>query len=149
MMRRLIAIVTLLLTNAAIAQGVQRHGPLQLGNVGPLRPGDPTSHPYRFVPVSRFYVLVVAKGIPTMCVFEECGEGADMVRRLGGWITGDDQGETIAAVGLCETRVRRGEQSIIVVADRRSRIVGIYPNQDVTSLSEVLKLHRNLWQPGK
>jgi hypothetical protein len=98
-------------------------------------------------------VLIVAKDIPTMCVFEECHDSADLVRLLGGWITGDQQAETIGLVGLSEDRVRRGEQSIIVIADRKSRIVGIYPttrNQNgvsgnTLSLDDILQRHRNLW----
>lgn len=127
-------------------KGVQSFGPLKVGERAPFGPGDLAAHPYKRVPVSKFYVLVVAKNIPTTCVFEECGIDGDLVRGLGGWITGDQQAETSSMAGLTDSKVRKGEQSIIVVADHAARIVGIYPDRDMRHLRTILDLHPALVQ---
>jgi hypothetical protein len=142
---KLAAILLLGLASACCAQGVSTFGPLRIGDRDPFGPGEPTAHPYRRVPVSRFYVFVVAKGVPTMCVFEECGEdGGTLVQQLGGWITGDEQAESIAMVGLTEAGVRSGKESIVVVADTNVRIVGIYPNAAAHDLRSLLRQHPGL-----
>ena len=64
-------------------------GPLKIGGPSPVQPGDPTAYPHKVTPRAKFYVLVVAKGLPTMCTFEDCGSEGTLVESLGGWITGD------------------------------------------------------------
>jgi hypothetical protein len=126
------------------AQGVERHGPLVLGGQSPVRAGDPTAQPYKTTPRSKFYILVVAQGLPTMCVDHECGPHGDQVRKLGGWITGDDQRETIAVTGLDEAAVRAGTQKIVVIADHKERIIGIYPGKGPADVRDVLQLHKTI-----
>ena len=121
--------------------GMTEFGPLKVGAPAPFRPGDNTSYPYKFVPESNFYVYVVARRVPTMCVFDECGVNGDMVERMGGWITGDEHGESAEMVGLDESKVKRGEQSIIVIADKHVRIIGIYPDHSMLDLPAILKRH--------
>jgi len=141
MLRSLFLVLLVALASACDQRGVSEFGPLKLGYTAPFGPGDPTAHPYKTVPVSKFYVFVVASKVPTMCTFEECGVGGDVVERMGGWITGDEQAESALMVGLSESKVRQGEQSIIVVADKNSRIIGIYPNRTMNDLLAILKLH--------
>lgn len=116
-------------------------GPLQIGGPSPVQPGDPTAYPHKVTPRAKFYVLVVAKGLPTMCTFEDCGSEGTLVESLGGWITGDAQNETIHLAGLDQTEVMQGRQSIIVVSDKSRRIVGIYPNYLMRDLPFILKAH--------
>jgi hypothetical protein len=125
--------------------GVSRHGPLRLGHFGPVQPGQPTAMPHARVPRSKFYVFVVQKGIPAMCTFEDCGAEGELVEKLGGWITGDDQAETISLAGLDESKVRMGQQSIVVVANSSGRVVGIYPSRTMKDVPEILQSHRALW----
>ena len=106
-----------------------------------MRPGNPTAYPHKITPKAKFYILVVARGLPTMCTFEDCGEEGALVELLGGWITGDDQNETIDVVGLDQEEVRRGRQSIVVVANASARIVGIYPNHGMRDLRQILCIH--------
>jgi hypothetical protein len=140
----LAAVLLLGLASACCAQGVSKFGPLRVGDRAPFGPGEPTAHPYRRVPVSRFYVFVVAKGLPTMCVFEECGKDGALVHRLGGWITGDEQSESIAMVGLTDYGVRSGKESVVVIADAKVRIIGIYPNAAANDLRSLLRQHPKL-----
>ena len=128
---------------------VATFGPIRVGAPGPIRVGAPTAHPYKAVPRSKFYILVVAKNIPTMCTFEDCGKEGAIVEALGGWITGDDQSETIDMVGLDEQRVRSGNQSLIVVQNRFGNVVGIYPNSKLSELPIILDKHRALWKSAR
>jgi len=76
-----------------------------------------------------------------MCTFEDCGAEGKLVESFGGWITGDAQNETIHLTGLDQAEVKQGRQSVIVVADKSRRIVGIYPNYRMRDLSSILKQH--------
>jgi hypothetical protein len=142
-MKRSICLLLLLtMFGTVCAQvGVVSFGPLRLGGSSPIQPGDPTAYPHKVTPRAKFYVLVVAKGLPTMCTFEDCGTEGYLVESLGGWITGDTQGETIALVGLDEVEVKRGRQSIVVISDSSTRIVGIYPNYRMRDLPSILRSH--------
>jgi hypothetical protein len=148
MRRLLLALLALSWAHVDLATGLEVQGLLRLGAPSPVQAGHPTAHPHLRVPASKFYVLVVARDVPTMCTFEDCGpEGAE-VERLGGWITGDDQAETIHTVGLNENLVRSGNQSIIVVSNASGRIVGIYPGRKMIDLPRILRNHRELWDNG-
>ena len=141
---RLLSILALSLSLSAGAQSpvkVAKFGPLRIGGPSPVQPGDPTAYPHKFTPRAKFYVLVVAKGLPTMCTFEDCGPEGTLVESLGGWITGDDQNETIHLVGLDQTEVKQGRQSLVVIAGKSRRIIGIYPNSLARDLPFILKAH--------
>ena len=139
-----LALMMLTLSSAIGAQvptSVGKLGPLQLGGPSPVQPGDPTAYPHRSTPHAKFYVLVVAKGLPTMCTFEDCGPEGEIVEALGGWITGDTQNETIHLAGLDQIEVKQGRQSVVVISDKARRIVGIYPNSKMSDLPSILKAH--------
>ena len=141
---RLLSLLGLALTLSVSAQSpvnVAKFGPLRIGGPSPVQPGDPTAYPHKFTPRAKFYVLVVAKGLPTMCTFEDCGPEGTLVESLGGWITGDDQSETIHLAGLDETEVKKGRQSLVVIANKSRRIIGIYPNSLARDLPFILKAH--------
>ena len=123
-------------------------GRLRIGGRSPVQPGDPTAYPHKVTPQAKFYVLVVAKGLPTMCTFEDCGMEGTLVESLGGWITGDAQNETIHLAGLDQTEVRQGRQSLIVISDQSRRITGIYPNYIMRDLPLILRAH-GLMPPAK
>lgn len=147
-MHALILVALLLgLPAASSARGVQQFGSLQIGSRAPFGPGDPTAYPYKTVPKSAFYLFVVAKGLPTMCIYEECSEHGLMVKRLGGWITGDAQAESAAMVGLTEIGVQAGTESIVVLANRRSIIIGIYPGSQPSDVKRILQENRMTAKP--
>jgi hypothetical protein len=139
---RILLLVFFAATASACSEySVSEFGPLKLGSLAPERPGSPTAHPYKTVPKAKFYVFIVSHKIPTMCTFEECGINGDIVRRMGGWISGDEQAESAEAVGLQESAVRRGEQSMIVISGENAKIIGIYPNRTMNDLPSILKRH--------
>jgi hypothetical protein len=144
MKAQVLPLLTLAFTCAVSAQaplGVSSFGPLQIGGLSPVQPGDPTAYPHKTTPRAKFYVLVVAKGLPTMCTFEDCGPEGELVEALGGWITGDAQNETIHLAGLNQTEVKQGRQSLVVISDKTRRIVGIYPNAQMSNLPSILEAH--------
>lgn len=144
MKSHVLLLLTLSFSCAVSAQAppsVSSFGTLQVGGPSPVRPGDPTAYPHRVTPRAKFYVLVVAKGLPTMCTFEDCGPEGELVEALGGWITGDAQNETIHLAGLNQTEVKNGRQSLVVISDRTLRIVGIYPNSQMIDLPTILEAH--------
>lgn len=143
-MMRLLVLSLLTIACSVSAQApvsVAAFGPLRVGGPSPVQPGDPTAYPHKVTPQARFYVLVVSRGLPTMCTFEDCGAEGKLVESLGGWITGDAQNETIHLTGLDQAEVKQGRQSVIVVADKSRRIVGIYPNYRMRDLPSILKQH--------
>jgi hypothetical protein len=119
-------------------------GSLKLGELAPYKPGDPTAGPFVKIPLSKFYIYVVEKKLPTMCVFEDCGLHGEIVECLGGWLSGSAQGEDIEAFGLDENLVSQGKSSVVVVANQDSKIVGIYPNYTMQNIPEILKRHVDL-----
>ena len=123
---------------------ITEYGPLKLGETAPFKPGDQTSYPYRTIQQSRFYVYVVQKGLPTDCVFEECGMSGVLVDCMGGWLSGDEQAETAERFGLDIEKVRAGKSSMVVVADKDSKIVGMYPNRTTHNLPTILQKHPEL-----
>lgn len=137
----LLMLVTVTGISAQVPAAVRQFGPLKVGGASPVQPGDPTAHPHRVTPNAKFYVLVVAKGLPTMCTFEDCGPEGKLVEALGGWITGDAQNETIHLAGLEQMKVKQGRQSLIVISDKQRRVVGIYPNSTMSDLPIILKKH--------
>lgn len=137
----LLMLVTGTSIGAQVPVAVRQFGSLKVGGSSPVQPGDPTAHPHRVTPKAKFYVLVVAKGLPTMCTFEDCGPEGKQVEELGGWITGDAQNETIHLAGLEQAEVKQGRQSLIVVSDKEVRIIGIYPNSRMSDLPIILKRH--------
>jgi hypothetical protein len=142
-MLRALAICAVLefFSNAHAQLSVAAFGAYKLGGPSPVKPGDRTAYPHKITPKAKFYVLVVAKGIPTMCTFEDCGAEGAVVEAMGGWITGDDQIETIGEAGLDEVEVKSGRQSLVVVANRAKRIIGIYPNSGMRELYSILQSH--------
>jgi hypothetical protein len=128
-------------SNLQAQVSVAAFGPYRLGDPSPVRPGDPTAYPHKITPKAKFYVLVVEKGIPTMCTFEDCGAEGAVVEAMGGWITGDDQLETVGNAGLDQVEVTSGRQSLVVVANRARRIIGIYPNSGMRDLYSILQRH--------
>ncbi len=121
---------------------VKSFGPLKLGDQTPLKSGDGTSAPYRYILESRFYVYAVEKDMG-WCALEGCGMSGVLVNCMEGWLSAD---ATMAAdeYGLKEEDVKSGKASMIIVADENSKIVGIYPNYIVQNVPYILKNHRNL-----
>ncbi len=114
-------------------------GDFKIGTPAPFIPGEELTHPYHVVPPSRFYVYVWQPGLPVPCVYEECGDGGEVVATLRGWLWGTDFDEFIS-----EHYHLPRLKSLVLVADRDSMIVGIYPDAQVSDIPRILKKHPEL-----
>jgi hypothetical protein len=123
--------------------GAATFGPLILGGESPIGPGSMTFAPELRIPSTRFYIGVAEKDV--WCIFEECAPAGARVAALGGWLQGEDteQWATREDFGL---EGNNAVSSVVVVANERGKLVGIYPNKTVDNLEAILHTHRTLWQ---
>ncbi|MFA4872651.1 MAG: hypothetical protein WC659_01810 [Patescibacteria group bacterium] len=130
---------------SAPLRSVREFGPLTLGSSMPLAgPGDWTFAPYKKIPESDFYVLVVQ--YDNWCIQASCSLDGALVQTMGGWL----QGETTRnfpdlpeIIGF-DREENRKVKSIVVIGDSKGRIAGIYPNKGMEDLIPVLKLHPDI-----
>ncbi len=141
-----ITALMIVLYSVTSPHSVGRYGPLSLGGPAPLQPGiDVAVHPFLNIPQSNFYVYAVEKGAQ-WCVWAECGMPGALVECMGGWLSGEAHPENADLFGLEGKwdQVENETVSLLVVADRQSMIVGIYPGLRVNDLPQILKKHADL-----
>ena len=90
----------------------------------------------------EFYVYIVQKGVE-WCVAENCGMSGTLVTCMGGWFASETVLPSEEEYGLTKDDVDAGK-SIVVVADKYQKVVGIYPNYTIQNVPYILKNHRNL-----
>ena len=118
-------------------------GSFRVGALAPYMPGDTLHHPYGIVPPSRFYIYVWQNGFRSaQCVYDECGKGGAVVAALRGWLWG---------TGFEREWFQFSDavSSVVLVADQRSHIVGIYPNATMFDVERILKKHPDLADLGR
>ena len=127
--------------------------PLSVGSFGPLKLGDHTPVTadvvFEYEPFYdleyKFYIYAVEKNMG-LCALGDCGMSGVLVECLGGWLSGEGvngDGET-TDYGLEGEDVETGKSSIIIVADKNKKIIGIYPNYRIKNIPFILKKHRDL-----
>lgn len=139
----LISVVFMALPVSLLHGGVTTFGSLSLGKESPIGPGAMTFAPELQIPPSRFYIGVAQEN--KWCVFDECAPLGARIAAVGGWLQGEDakQWATIEDFGLKENP---HISSVVVVANRKGDLVGIYPNRDMDDLNDLLQVHRTLWE---
>ena len=91
---------------------------------------------------SKFYVYLVQKEVD-WCVVGNCGMSGALVECMGGWFAGEATDLSAEEYGLTKNDIEAGK-SIVVIADKDQKIVGIYPNHTIQQVPYILKNHRNL-----
>ena len=91
---------------------------------------------------SKFYVYLVQKEVD-WCVVGNCGMSGALVECMGGWFAGEAANLSAKEYGLTKNEVEAGK-SIVVVADKNQKIVGIYPDYTIQQVPYILKNHRDL-----
>lgn len=124
-------------------RSVKSFGPLKLGDQTPLKVGDVTEYPYRYILESKFYIYAVQKDA-NYCALEGCGMSGVLVDCMEGWLSADAITARADEYGLKEEDIEAGKSSIIIIADEDQKIVGIYPNYIIQNIPYILKNHRNL-----
>ena len=123
--------------------GVIQYKTIALGRRAAQGPGTPTvwAPPYRTVPESLFYVFVI--GDEHMCIGSDCGIGGYFVECLGGWLAGEKIITEEFDYGLRDAGVDMEKQTIITIADKEAKIVGIYPGARIRNLPYIMRNHRD------
>ena len=131
-------------TESGFFGGVKKFGPLILGGEIPYGEDGTTFAPIRSIPKSKFYVNIVNDD--SWATFEGCGKNGEYVRALGGWLQCENlyQPTIKDLFGFTPTLEAAGVISIVVIADSKSRIVGIYPKATIDDLMSILLLHQDL-----
>lgn len=82
------------------------------------------------------------------CALEDCGMSGTFVSCMGGWLSADGLSGDGGAndYGLVEEEVVEGKSSIILVADKDKKIIGIYPNYRVQNIPYILKNYRDVFE---
>jgi len=120
---------------ASFLESVEEFGHLHIGGKAPqgvvLRPL--VSHPD-----AKFYVFFHRMGFG-ICNNIDCAplEGR-VIQCMEGWLAGDDQPESSDDVGLLSEDVKNGMASLVVISDKDSRIIGIYPNHTEADIIPIL-----------
>lgn len=124
-------------------EGVKEFGPLKIGGKAPNGAGSNAPLDHKMIPESAFYIYVQRRGLD-FCEFDSCGiaEGK-VVQCMGGWLSGDGHPEISDLVGLNSIEVAQGKASIVVVSDKESKIIGIYPNHTEGDILPILNQFPN------
>jgi len=124
--------------------GVRQYKTIVLGMQAAEGAGTPTvwAPPYRTVPASPFYVY--ALGDEHMCIGSSCGMGGYFIECLDGWLSGYKIITEEFDYGLREAGVNMEKQTIITIADKDAKVVGIYPGARIRNLPYIMRNHRNL-----
>lgn len=133
-------------------KSVREYGPLRIGGqFGPQTnfPG-PRDYPIEMADDANFFIHAVQKDLG-LCMFDSCGMGGVLVECMNGWLSGNSHEEISDEVGLDDKwdDVLAGKASMVVVSDRNSKIVGIYPNSTTHDLPRILRKHSNLTENAK
>ena len=121
-------------------KSVETVGPLRKGDFIPSGgPEDATMYPIKRIPKSKFYVYVHRMGLPIFCMLDGCSffDGS-IVECMGGWISGDEQPDPASSLGLNPEEVWKGNASVVIVADKNARIIGIYPQHTEGDVVRIL-----------
>ncbi|MCG2690150.1 hypothetical protein L6252_02620 [Candidatus Parcubacteria bacterium] len=142
-------LVVLLVVSVVIWQkypfGVKQYKTIRLGIRAAEGAGSYTgwAAPDETVPEADFYVY--ALGDESMCLGARCGVGGYFVECLGGWISGYKKITEEYDYGLSEAGVDLTKQTIITIADKSAKIVGIYPGARIKNLPYIMSNHRDLF----
>lgn len=99
--------------------------------------------PYNKVLTSGFYVYVL--GDESLCLNSGCGIGGYFVQCLGGWLSGYSyEAGDVGDYGFREAGIDIGKQTVITIADKEGKIVGIYPGARIRNLSYIMRNHKDL-----
>lgn len=151
---RRIKILTFLLVATFIGAGivawqkypfeVKQYKTIKLGMEAAQGAGTHTywAPPYRTVPESSFYAY--ALGDEHMCIGSSCGVGGYFIECLGGWLAGEKVKTEEFDYGLRDAGVDMEKQTIITIADKDAKIVGIYPGAGIRNLPYIMRNHRDL-----
>ncbi len=131
----------------SIPRSVKSFGPLKLGDQAPIVSENVPEYNFLYSLKYKFYIYAIEKGM-SYCVLGDCGMSGVFVDCIGGWLSADGLSGDGGAndYGLVEEEVVEGKSSIILVADKNKKIIGIYPNYRVQNIPYILKNYRDVFE---
>lgn len=119
-------------------ESVDEFGPFRVGERSPYGEGANAPLDNKDISKSEFYVFVQRRSL-FLCEFEDCSvaEGR-IVACMGGWLSGDGELQSATDHGFNDHDLAQGKASLVVLADKESKIIGIYPNHTETDILEIL-----------
>lgn len=138
------------LVDFSLLRGTDNFGPLKIGEYAPLRPGDKIEDNRQNTIITnvfldqRFYVYAFHKEFMDtgFCHSFACynTEHFDLTREDGynGWFSGHSDPPTLTRFGLDPEKVKKGEQSLVVVTDNKGKIVAIHPGKNKYDVLSIL-----------
>ena len=119
-------------------ESVSQFGPIKTGDISPVLPGHPTILPYGNVYENmKFYAYVMQKDFG-ICAYSDCGMSGVLVACMDGWLSNIWE-QDASLVGLDYADVKSGKSSLVLIANKDSKLIGIYPNATVKDLPKILR----------
>lgn len=78
------------------------------------------------------------------CALGDCGMSGVLVDCMEGWLSSENINGGAEEYGLDEKDVEAGKSSIVIVANKDKKIVGIYPNYKIRNIPYILKNYTDL-----
>lgn len=118
-------------------------GPFTLGDEAPVTGSIPTYKDLYDLDYD-FYIYAMERDM-SYCAQSDCGMIGALVECMEGWLSGEGLVGDGGAEdwGLSVKEVGAGESSLIIIADRDKKIVGLYPNYRVRNVPYILKNYRD------
>ena len=132
-------------SGTAEIMSVKQFGPIKLGDkIISGGQGDFTFAPLLEIPASNFYVTIVQD--ESWCANEECGLRGAIVETFGGWLQMENPHNypDLASMAGLDLPENQHVKSIVLIGDRDSKIVGIYPDKGLEDIFSILKKHPDL-----
>ena len=128
-------------------RSVKSFGPFKLGDQAPIVSENVPEYEFIYSLKYKFYIYAMEKNM-SYCALEDCGMSGTFVSCMGGWLSADGLSGDGGAndYGLVEEEVVEGKSSIILVADKDKKIIGIYQNYRVQNILYILKNYRDVFE---
>ena len=145
----IITLITVIWVYQKYPFGVRQYETIMLGMSAAQGAGTPTvwGPPHNIVPEANFYVYAIDQ--EPMCIGDGCGLGGYFVECLGGWMEAQRIITEEFDYGLKDAGVDLEKQSIITIADKDAKIVGVYAGAHIRNLPYIMRKHRNLVKDDK
>ena len=117
---------------------------IRLGTLFALGPGDASYSLDAKIPMSKFFVFFAEKD--RLCIFSSCRAYDWAVKQIGGWFEVENTNyPTIKKIfNMSDGDQYEHAQSLLIITNAKSAIVGIYPDVTLKDFIPILELHPDL-----
>lgn len=122
---------------------VKSFGPFTLGDQAPVVSENVVEYSPLYNLKYKFYIYAMEKDM-SYCALGDCGMSGVLVDCMEGWLSSENINGGAEEYGLDEKDVEAGKSSIVIVANKDKKIVGIYPNYKIRNIPYILKNYTDL-----